>query len=198
VSALHRSIFRDRLQPPAESQEQEGGEACQPSLSLFGLIQEGHLSRSAAAMLFYQVCGELKQCTSGSTRDEAVPAIHWVCDRQCSRCCSCDFHTCGSSISRASQTVCCCCTQVNVMLASLLLLGCCCCCSDELCWLHQRASGQAFWRHHHPAWQGGAVSVLHYRSLAYYSNTASMPVTVTAGGGAVSCCVLLALVTVPD
>jgi hypothetical protein len=55
------SIFRDRLQPAAEAQEEEeeAGEAAQPSLSLFGLMKEGHLSRSAAAMLFYQVCGEI-------------------------------------------------------------------------------------------------------------------------------------------
>uniref|UniRef100_A0A383WID4 Rad21/Rec8-like protein N-terminal domain-containing protein n=1 Tax=Tetradesmus obliquus TaxID=3088 RepID=A0A383WID4_TETOB len=46
------SIFRDRLQPGAETQE----DGAQPSLSLFGLMKEGQLSRSAAAMLFYQVC----------------------------------------------------------------------------------------------------------------------------------------------
>jgi hypothetical protein len=127
VSLLHRSIFRDRLQPAAESQEQEGGEAGQPSLSLFGLMKEGHLSRSAAAMLFYQVCGKLQDCTACSTRDAAVLAIHWVCDRQCSRCCSCGINACGSSISRAFQTVCCCCTltQCNASLSApawLLLL----------------------------------------------------------------------------
>lgn len=59
------SIFRDRLQPGAATQE----DGVAPSLSLFGLMKEGQLSRSAAAMLFYQVCGEwadgllvLQQC----------------------------------------------------------------------------------------------------------------------------------------
>jgi hypothetical protein len=54
------SIFRDRLQPAAGAQGEAAAAdgAGQPSLSLFGLMKEGQLSRSAAAMLFYQVCGE--------------------------------------------------------------------------------------------------------------------------------------------
>ncbi|KAF6253891.1 hypothetical protein COO60DRAFT_1703610 [Scenedesmus sp. NREL 46B-D3] len=49
------SIFRDWLQP-APGDQSDGADAAQPSLSLFGLMKEGQLSRSAAAMLFYQVC----------------------------------------------------------------------------------------------------------------------------------------------
>lgn len=59
------SILRDRLQR-AEQQQQEAaadddmGEhvAAPPSISLFALMREGRLSRTEAAKLFYQVCGE--------------------------------------------------------------------------------------------------------------------------------------------
>jgi hypothetical protein len=71
VVLMFCSIFRDRLQPAAEAQgDGADGDAAQPSLSLFGLMKEGRLSRSAAAMLFYQVCGELWK--------KAAPAVSAV------------------------------------------------------------------------------------------------------------------------
>lgn len=62
------SIINDRLQRSTEQQAAEGGAsndaagaaaaAAGPSVSFFGLIKEGRLSRNQAATLFYQVCGE--------------------------------------------------------------------------------------------------------------------------------------------
>lgn len=65
------SIFQDRLQRAAEQQpdsaaaaaadgvnDAAGAAAAEPSVSFFGLIKEGRLSRNQAAKLFYQVCGK--------------------------------------------------------------------------------------------------------------------------------------------
>jgi len=60
------SIFQERLQRSGEQLAAEAGlndaagaPATEPSVSFFGLIKEGRLSRNQAATLFYQVCGEL-------------------------------------------------------------------------------------------------------------------------------------------
>lgn len=60
------SIFQERLQRSGEQLAAEAGlngaagaPAAEPSVSFFGLIKEGRLSRNQAATLFYQVCGEL-------------------------------------------------------------------------------------------------------------------------------------------
>jgi hypothetical protein len=75
------SIFQQRLQRSAEQQaaaadvasvNDAAGAAAEPSVSFFGLIKEGRLSRNQAAVLFYQVCG--KPCTS-----TAVIALIWLC-----------------------------------------------------------------------------------------------------------------------
>eukprot|EP00775_Hariotina_reticulata_P013534 gene13534-13660_t len=50
------SIFNERLQRVVEQQEQGGVVSGPPSISLFSLLREGHLSRTEAAKLFYQVC----------------------------------------------------------------------------------------------------------------------------------------------
>jgi hypothetical protein len=61
------SIFQQRLQRSAEQQaaaadvdgvNDAAGAAAEPSVSFFGLIKEGRLSRNQAATLFYQVCGK--------------------------------------------------------------------------------------------------------------------------------------------
>jgi hypothetical protein len=68
---VSRSIFQERLQRNAEQQPAEAGAsndaagaaaAGGPSVSFFGLIKEGRLSRNQAATLFYQVCGECHKC----------------------------------------------------------------------------------------------------------------------------------------
>lgn len=63
------SIFQERLQRSREQQQaaaevedanDAAGVAAEPSVSFFGLIKEGRLSRNQAATLFYQVCGKLR------------------------------------------------------------------------------------------------------------------------------------------
>lgn len=57
------SIFRERLRPAVvdetqDEEEEAAAAGAERSISLFGLMKDGRLSRSAAATLFYQVCGE--------------------------------------------------------------------------------------------------------------------------------------------
>jgi hypothetical protein len=67
VPSAYRSIFQERLQRAGEQQAGKidglndaagAAAAAEPSVSFFGLIKEGRLSRNQAATLFYQVCGE--------------------------------------------------------------------------------------------------------------------------------------------
>jgi hypothetical protein len=131
--SLACSIFRDRLQPAAESHEEEGGEARQPSLSLFGLMKEGHLSRSAAAMLFYQVCGESLERTSHGMHHATVQhrrcsSIHVTSGGQKEPwlllgCGAEGSHVGGySTFDHTCAMACCFCNTLNLTLAYSLLL----------------------------------------------------------------------------
>jgi hypothetical protein len=89
------SIFQERLQRAGEQQADKvdglndaaGAAAAEPSVSFFGLIKEGRLSRNQAATLFYQVCGEQEGASwemvgsSGASPSQVAIAALFCCDK---------------------------------------------------------------------------------------------------------------------